>query len=299
MREWLRARWDRPAIVVARLALEALAGIALCARFQLGSALWAALAVLAARSYVVLRARPPDAESWVSRIAAVNAVILLAIVIGESTYAFSLVPQYAWMFVPLVTCGFALLTRPIVGLAFLAGAAVDQYGAGFFFGAGMVFALPVLAVHAVRTGSWRLPMTWALAGLAMTLACEAIRFDHEPIGSIAGHILHLRTGPELGLRLTAEATVLVAARGVLSSRTWALLALVAACTVLGALSGPHLFYQHSCMSPWFGHPLDFGQGDWFLRIALVLAAIWAAPVGRYLAARDAAARLAPHPAARE
>lgn len=212
----------------------------------------------------------------------------------------------AWFFVPTLVAVVTLLARPRVGLASIALWSFVASPLGWFtLGTEppvALWALDGLTPQATPS-SWlalaltvggaisrrevRLPLTWALAGLALATACSAIAIDltraSDWMPAEGWRVAQTFTAP----RLLVAGAMLIASRHALRDRTWAMLALVATCfafAALGAIAPPGFTYFRWCTGGQPMHPLDADHGRLALVIATGLSLTWLLPVVRALRA---------------
>jgi len=241
---------------------------------------------LGMRVYVVWRIGAP-ALARTASIASVLAMLLTARVIEHAMLTWSYVGPHshfaqaiAWGLVPATFAAWALVHRPRAGLAFVSAWWVA--GLDVPFVEPWVLAAPIVTLAlAIRDRRVRMPITWAAAGLAVGLASTGIAYDQIYVGEMHDFIVRYPWGPDAALRMSAAAIVLLAGRALLADRTWALLALIAACVLYAGLPAPHFEYPRTCM-PGSRHPLDGGDAPLFLAIAATLLVTWAAPLVRAL-----------------
>jgi hypothetical protein len=194
-----------------------------------------------------------------------------------------------WLFLPGALVASLLITRPRAGLGALAAFTLTSWWileAEPIFGLLGLPALVATVVHALRTRTLRLPVTYVAAGVVLALACAAITYEHLFIGDLHERIQYTALPPGTSARLPLEAAMLVAAVETLRGRTAGLLALVPLTFAYGVAASeltPHFHYGMHCM-PIIVHPLDAQLGEPIAYVALALALLWAAPMWRWVRA---------------
>lgn len=238
------------------------------------------------------RARRADPEPrWERHLAGALAIPLAFVTYGYLLgYDAQRFPSSIWLFLPGALIASLLVTRPRAGLGALAACTLTSwwiFEAHPFFGLLGLPALVATVVHAVRTRTLRLPVTYVAAGVVLTLACAAISYEHYFIGDLHERIRFTALPQGTWVRMPLEAVMLVAALETLRGRTLGLLALIASTLAYGVAAPmltPQFHYGMHCM-PIIVHPLDAQLGaSMAAYVALPLALSWAAPVWRWLRA---------------
>ena len=276
---WLRA--DPRRLVALRVALEVLVALVFAASAGVGYL--GLLVVAALRAWVALRAEPVSVR-WESSVAAILAMSMGAML---GSWLPDVMARHsatgAWWLLPWVIATYALVMHPLAGLAFVA---LWQTWPFVFDPPTWVSALLLLTVVlAVRDRRWRLPLTWAVAGVAVDLSCRALSFDREALdqtGMISPHSASWVHGVQADMAMLV--VMVIAGRGLLGARSWAVPVMVVASGLYALQPAPHrVLFVRAPNGP--SHPLDAGQAHVFAIIAIVIALTWALPFYRALRAR--------------